>query len=161
MATLKDLMTRNGYAQVQTILNSGNILFQTQSATETIVKNNLETLLGDHFQFSIPVIIRPVKELQDILRRDPFRDIPVSDKFHFYITFLPKKPPAPPDTPWSSSNGGWKVLDSDDRHMISLVDREITKTTDAMKDMEKMYGKNITTRNWNTLLRLEQLWKKY
>jgi uncharacterized protein (DUF1697 family) len=43
--------------------------------------------------------------------------------------------------------------------ICSVLDLSKTGTVDAMKVLEKEYGRNITTRNWNTILKLEKQYK--
>ena len=38
--------------------------------------------------------------------------------------------------------------------MFSVLDLSEAKTTKAMEVLEKFYGKDITTRNWNTIERI-------
>ena len=40
------------------------------------------------------------------------------------------------------------------RVIVSLLDLSIAPTPKAMEALEKKFGKDITTRNWNTVVRL-------
>lgn len=40
--------------------------------------------------------------------------------------------------------------------LLSILDLSLNKTTKGMDVLEKIYGKDSTTRNWNTIKRIEK-----
>lgn len=46
------------------------------------------------------------------------------------------------------------MIRKEENIVFSVLDRSVAKTTKAMDILEKFYGKDITTRNWNTLERI-------
>ena len=61
MAELKDLISRLGYENVITYINSGNIIFDANDNKETVrdkISHMLET-----FPFSIKIIIPPTRQI--------------------------------------------------------------------------------------------------
>ncbi len=61
------------------------------------------------------------------------------------------------DFPWTADDGSFQILSVKDRMVYSVLDVSQTKSTDAMNVLEKIFGKQITTRNWNTLLKIVAL----
>ena len=58
--------------------------------------------------------------------------------------------------PWTSDDNSYKIIDKSDKTVLSVLDLSIAKTPKAMKAFERFFGKNITTRNWNTIKRIEK-----
>ena len=74
-----------------------------------------------------------------------------------YVTFLKESPKEEFPLPWKSQDGAFQMLEINDRMIFSILDVSVSKTTDAMNVLEKNFGKEITTRNWNTLLKIVAL----
>ena len=57
--------------------------------------------------------------------------------------------------PHQSMDGSYRILSRTDREVFSVLTlTEGARSVDAMTILEKEYGKAVTTRNWNTLLKL-------
>lgn len=63
MSELKELFEQNGFRNVVTYINSGNIIFSTDNNDESKLKEECEALIFARFQLEIPVSILSVKEL--------------------------------------------------------------------------------------------------
>ena len=153
MGDLKAHMEQAGYADIQTLLNSGNVIFDQGSLSGT--ESELEHFLESWFGFEVPVIIRDEKAFHDLLASDPFKDETATKDTRFYISFLKHKPEQHIESNWTSEDGAYKVLKVTDHHVISVLDVSMKQTTKAMEVLESFYGKvNVTTRNWNTLVKI-------
>lgn len=64
MATLKELFEIEGYANVFTYINSGNIIFETDSVDSQKLSLHIEKFLDIAFKFPIKVIVKSEKEFQ-------------------------------------------------------------------------------------------------
>ena len=59
--------------------------------------------------------------------------------------------------PWISEDKGYKIIEKRENAIWSVLDVSTLKTTKAMGILERQFGKkNITTRNWNTIKRIEK-----
>jgi uncharacterized protein (DUF1697 family) len=155
MADLKKLLEKNGYKDVKTLLASGNVIFSTVKMDEKKLEKDLEALLEKHFKFSIPVLIRTVESIQKLINANPFKGIKETPDTRLYITFLSEKPTSKLKIPYVSPGKEFKILSVSSTEIVSiLVISEKVKTTEAMNILEKEYGKRVTTRNWNTVLKL-------
>ena len=70
------------------------------------------------------------------------------------ITFLKNPKSKIPDLPIYSEDGFFKIIAIQDNVVLSMLDLSNSKTVKAMKVLEDHFGKDITTRNWNTLSKL-------
>lgn len=155
MALLKTCLEEAGYQDVKTVLNSGNVYAKSTLLSTNLAEEQLTQLLEDTFGFSIPVIVRKASSLKALIESNPFSEIKVAKDIRQYITFL-KQPLDKPmlKIPYTSEDNSFQILQFTGNEAISLLDVSKIKTTDAMLILEKHFGKNITTRNWNTLEKL-------
>ena len=80
--------------------------------------------------------------------------IEVTKDTRLYISFLPEERQADLTIPWTSEDGSFRILKKEGRNIFSTLDLSLSKTPKAMEILEKTYGKDMTTRNWNTIARI-------
>jgi len=154
MSELSKEMTKLGFENVSTLLNSGNILFDSSLSQD----KELEEVIADHleniFGFPIPVLIRNSIEILDLIKNNPFKQMEVTKNIRLYVSFLKQKPDITLTFPWTSADGSFHILEIRDRAICSVLDLAVTQTPKGMDALELLFGKNITTRNWNTINRI-------
>ncbi|MGE0930875.1 DUF1697 domain-containing protein [Peijinzhouia sedimentorum] len=154
MQELKDILLNMGFENIITLLNSGNVIFQTKPMEIVELESQIAQHLNSSFGFPIPVIIRSAENLKQLIQSDPFKGITVTKETRLYLSFLRKSPQTEIPLPWVSEDKSFRILKIDEANIISILDLSIGKTVKGMDDLEKLFGKDITTRNWNTILRI-------
>ena len=71
MSELKKCLLENGYIDVVTYLNSGNVIFSSELEDKTVLSNELRVLIKDRFDLDIPVFIVLQGELEELLKHAP------------------------------------------------------------------------------------------
>lgn len=71
MPELRLALQEAGFLNVQTYIQSGNILFESDGE-EAELREKMEQVIEKRFGFPVPVILRTSCELQDILDSSPF-----------------------------------------------------------------------------------------
>jgi uncharacterized protein (DUF1697 family) len=153
MEDLRSLCSSVGCTNVETYLQSGNIVFTSGEKNQAKMEEILGEAIMNKFGYDVAVIIRSPTELQKIHAYSPF-EIGSGGK-GVYITFLRAKPPQEMVKSLTLPVGAGK-----DRFQIK--GREIyvscpdgygrSKLTNTF--FEKNLGMAATTRNWNTLFAL-------
>lgn len=158
MTDLKLLYEELGFNEVITYIQSGNVIFKSSlKTTDLILTNKIEHAITDKFKLNVPVIIRSINELKNIISSNPFlkeNDINI-EKLH--VTFLAQKP---------QGETVEKIKVSDylpDK--FNLIEKEIylycpngygnTKLTNTF--FENKLKVKATTRNWRTTNKLLEL----
>jgi uncharacterized protein (DUF1697 family) len=155
MAFLKDVLENAGFKNVRTILASGNVVFEADEIDPTKLTLNLNVLLTASFGFEIKNIVRTIDEIQKLVNSDPFKEIAVTPATRLYITFLTEPVNSNVHIQYESEDKDFRILRATEREVVSVKTlTEKSGTTDAMQILTKLYGKNITTRNWNTILKI-------
>jgi uncharacterized protein (DUF1697 family) len=155
MADLHQAFKSWGFTNIRTVLATGNVLFEAASTDAAALQQNIEEKLAERFGFDVPVIIRTLEEIRALADADPFQGIEVTPDTRLYITFLSEKPSSNLPIPYESPDKSYRILAVSDHEVCSVLRlTDEIRTTDAMNILEKEFGKNITTRNWNTVLKL-------
>ncbi len=163
MADLKKGLEKAGFKNVKTLLASGNVLLESsEKNTEALVKK-IEKVIEDRFGFTSSVIVRTMGEIEKLMKADPFKGIVVTPETRLYVTFLKEKPTRSTGSgresalkiPYVSPDKSFRILSKSSGEIFSVMTVIPGKgTPEAMNILEKEFGKNITTRNWNTVKKL-------
>jgi uncharacterized protein (DUF1697 family) len=151
---LRGVFENLGFQNVQTVISSGNVLFETQSGDIKELEAIIEKALPEQLGFTSTTIIRSKEELQLLVDKKPFKDLKDTPESKLNVTFLKNKPNTEIEFPYHAENRGFTVLCIYDRAIFSVVDLTRTKTPDLMRWLEKEFGKEITTRTWKTVGKL-------
>lgn len=71
MSELKDVFKANGFEDVATYINSGNLLFSIEENDKWKLKEVCEALIEEHFQAAIPVTVFSAKDMQEMADHVP------------------------------------------------------------------------------------------
>lgn len=169
MEELRKTFESLGFFDVKTLLNSGNVVFATETHERALTKKIEEKLL-QIFDRKIIVLIRSISAIQKLIDIDPFKKITITPDTRLYVTFLSEKPHSivnisyPPASQARALRAGespkkdFKILEVSSTEICSVLTLSPERnTTDIMNILEKEWGKNITTRNWNTVLKIAKL----
>jgi uncharacterized protein (DUF1697 family) len=70
MKKLKVMFEGIGFTNVSTYINSGNVLFES-TKKKCIIYNEVELNLHEEFGYDIPILIKTIKELRQIVEKIP------------------------------------------------------------------------------------------
>jgi uncharacterized protein (DUF1697 family) len=151
MEPLRKTLERLGFEDVQTLLASGNVVFSAHGSPSAL-RGQIEGGINKDFGMDVHVILRSKTQIDDLIKSDPFKGIKITPKTRLYITFLSKPAKSKLKTPYKSLDRSYKIIDVNKGNVASMMTLTgDTGTVDAMEILEKEFGKDITTRNWNTV----------
>lgn len=154
MADLKVLFEKCGCKNVQTYIQSGNVVF---NSTDDDLESKIRLAIKKQYGYDVPVIIRSLEELESAVAANPFlKDKSISiDRLH--LTFLS-------EIPSKDFRDKLRGIDlSPDR--IELVGKDVFGCVlDRFSDskltinlFEKTLNVAATSRNWKTVSKLLEL----
>lgn len=88
MTDLKKMFEAAGLANVQTYIQSGNVIFESEETADSLAKQ-IERQLEKAAEYKIELFVRTMREVQSIAEKSPFK---AKDGEIVYVTFLNKKP---------------------------------------------------------------------
>jgi len=154
MDELKKVFEEMGYKNIKTVLASGNVLFETKQSNTNSLAKKIEENLKKIFGIQISVIVRSIDELQYLSYTNPFEKINITPQTRLYVTLLSEKSKSKIKIPYESPDGNFKILRVSGKEIFSVLNVTEGKTVELMDVIEKEFGKKVTTRNWNTIMRL-------
>lgn len=155
MDALRKSLEALGLGRVRTLLASGNALFDAPATLpEAALRERIEARLEADFGRRLPVILRSRAELAAFARGQPFGGVPVTPQTRLYITFLGAPHGSRLRLPHTLFDGSARILSARGREVCTVFTlTEGQRTPDVMGFIEKEFGSDATTRNWNTVLK--------
>src|SRR5689334_680926 len=92
MEALKGLHTSLGLDDVQTYIQSGNVVFTSDEADVAQIQKDIETGFAQTFGFSVKVMVRTANQLNEIIGNNPFHDQPMRETNRIIAMFLASDP---------------------------------------------------------------------
>jgi uncharacterized protein (DUF1697 family) len=155
MPELRSALAEAGLANVRTLLQSGNVVFdaagKSPSGLESLLGAEVEARLG----LAIEFLVRSAAEWRAILDANPLVEEARSDPSRLVVLFLRHAPPAASVKRLQEWTPGRETLRAAGRELfIHYPDGQgRSRLTNAV--LERGLGGPATARNWNTVLRLE------
>ena len=158
MADLRRAFASWGFQDTKTVLASGNVAFSADETQCDALVSYIEDKIERTFGFDVQVAVRTMVSIRDLVTASPFRDIDVTPRTRLYVTFLSPDSPRGLKAPYQSPNLDFQVLEVSAHEVYSVLTLGSGGgTIKSMEVLEKAFGKRITTRNWNTIVKLANL----
>jgi len=163
MADLSQILSALGFKNIETYIQSGNAVADSNIAAEKVgpsISRALEKLTGA----PVEVIVRTHEELDGLIRANPFAAEAASDGSRVHVSFL--SAPAAPTARAALESIVEKYPNRRDRYHLA-GDHIYFHFPDGAADI-KFSGKALdraiaatcTARNWNTVLKLHAMSKR-
>jgi len=151
---LRGVFETLGFGNIQTVISSGNVVFDAYSSDVSALEARIEEAWPEQLGFESTTIIRTRDQMRDLVAKNPFGDRADTPATSLQVTFLKHELDVDLEVPYTSDSGDYTILAVDDRVICSVVDLTGSRTPDLMRWLEKMLGKEITTRTWKTVHRI-------
>lgn len=151
MPELKRAFEKAGFGEVRTVLASGNVVFDAPAGSEVALQRRAEQAMEEHLGRTFLTIVRAAGSLEELLAADPFATLHLPPEAKRIVTFLRTRPKQLPALP----------IERDGARIFHLSGREAFTTylptprgPVFMSLIEETFGKDLTTRTWDTLKRV-------
>jgi uncharacterized protein (DUF1697 family) len=151
MSDLKEAFDAAGFTDVKTVLSSGNVVFTAREASEASLERRAEAATKNHLGTAFLIIIRPVQALRELLASDPYNAFRVEPGAKRVVTFLRHTPGSKMKLPIELD--GARILAVRGREVFTAYIRS-PKGAVFMTLIEKTFGKEATTRTWDTVAKI-------
>jgi len=157
MEDLRALLSRMGFAGVQSLLQSGNVVFETDDRNERALEKRIEDRIARELGLRTDFFVRTGKEWSAIVQGNPFLQEAKAAPGFLVVTVLKETP----------LEEGWRDLDraisgrervrGGGRHAYIVYPdgQGRSRLTPAL--IEKHLKTRGTNRNWNTVTKLAAL----
>jgi uncharacterized protein (DUF1697 family) len=93
MATLRELFESAGATEVETYIQSGNVVYTAPAKLARTLPERVREAINETFEFDVPIVSRSAAELGEAARAHPFVGR-VADEKLLMVAFLDRKPSA-------------------------------------------------------------------
>jgi uncharacterized protein (DUF1697 family) len=154
MKALKALCTSLGLRDVQTYIQSGNLVFRDEDEDPAALSRKLEKVMEASFGFRPVVIVRTASELRKVIAKNPFAGRKEVEPNKLLVVFM--------NTPPSKEARDKLLAIPCDPEELHIHGREVyiyypegmARPKIPLARMEKALQCSSTGRNWNTVNKL-------
>ena len=154
MADLRDLATGLGLAEVRTLLQSGNLIFQCAGRTPPQLEALLETAAAKRLALQTCFFVRTASEWAAVIAGNPFGAEAVRDPGHLVVMCLKRAPDGGAVRALQAAISGPERVRADGPHLYIHYPDGIGRSRLTNALIERVLGTRGTARNWNTVLKL-------
>lgn len=154
MEVLRGYFTELGYDNVRSYIQSGNVFFDSDEQDKEVLKNKIENQLETSLGYKVPVCLRTIQELEDILQKDPFKNIELTPDKRFAITLLTQPAVVDLPLPYSTPDGGYEVVAKTLTELFVVWHLKNGRPGNSYGLIEKKIQGQATTRFWHTLAKI-------
>ena len=160
MVELKALYEKLGFKNVQTYIQSGNVVFVYDGDKSNLaIAEAIENAIEKEYKFQVPVLVKQVDDLVSTIKKNPFTEEAGADPSRVAVTFLESQPSSenlltlegvdyPPDR---------FIIDGLNIYIFCPESYGNSKLSNNF--FEKKLKVRATTRNWKTINKLVEMSK--
>jgi uncharacterized protein (DUF1697 family) len=92
MDALRQIFVEMGFANVQTYIQSGNVIFCSEEVNIEVLEKTISEETQKTFGFEVPVLIVTGTEMNDAVNNNPYSNDPAKNAATIHLTFLSRLP---------------------------------------------------------------------
>jgi len=151
---LNNIFIKLGFKNVKTYVQSGNVRFESDESNKNDLVGIMEKEIYNVFGYNPTVILKTIKEIEDLVDESPFKNIGSESKAKMYISFLVGYPTKEYELPLVSREKDVKVVKVSNEIVLSIVIENNERYYSPNSFIEKELGVLATTRDWKTISKL-------
>ena len=157
MADLKEALTKIKLKNILTYIQSGNLIFEGARSKPQTIANKVKKRIFEVFEIDVPVLCVTLEDFQTIARKHPFEN-KASEIKHLHVTFLREEPQRKLLNQLKKTTADFPDEYSLGQRCVYLhCPTGYLKTKLTNNFFEKQLAVSATTRNWNTISKMNAL----
>jgi uncharacterized protein (DUF1697 family) len=157
MSDLRAWLMKLGFVDVQTLLQSGNLVFRGGSLSGAALEQHLEREAEKGLRLRTDFFVRTVKEWKEVIAHNPFHDAAKNDASHLLVAVLKSAPTSSQVKALETAIKGRERVRAYGRHAYVVYPDGIGTSKLTLSMIERHLGTRGTCRNWNTTLKMAVL----
>lgn len=155
METLREILAAQGFQNVKTYINSGNVIFEAMPTADKKLADKIERAIEAEFFLQIKVMVRETAEIAEIIKNNPFAGQFENDK-DLHVLFL--------EEPLAAEKREILLAQNNENEMFAVQNREIFCLL-RISVLDSLLGKDYigkklkvsaTARNWRTVTKIAE-----
>lgn len=153
MAEPRGLIEQLGHTDVATYVQSGNVVFTSESSDEAAIARGIATALDDRFGFRVAVVVRGREEFARVAARHPHAAAQPDDA-RLHVVFLADEPGPQALVNLDPARFAPDEFTLEGRHLYAHYPNGAGRSKLTLEAIEGACGTTATARNWRTVTRL-------
>jgi uncharacterized protein (DUF1697 family) len=154
MEALRTLCGGLGLRDVQTYIQSGNVVFSDDTGDPTTLARKIENEIHRKHGFRPEVIVRTTSELRKVIADNPFAGRPEVEPNRLLVVFMASTPTRPAREKILAIPCEPEELHIKGRELYIYYPNGMARPKIPMARIEKLLETSSTGRNWNTVNKL-------
>lgn len=157
MADLRTQLSNLGYENIQTYIQSGNVIFENKKTVPELLAAQITSLIKKVWDYDVPVIVFEPDYLEKVIEENPFFNGRNEDVGRLYVTFLAEKPASENVQNLESYSYPPEELIVKNTAVYLFCPNGYGKTKYDNNFVERKLKVTATTRNWKTCNKLLEM----
>lgn len=160
MEALKELHRSLDFRDVQSYIQSGNVVFTSDNSNVEQVQKEIEDGFAQTFGFQVRVMVRTASELKAIIENNPFQNQPMRESNRIIALFLASDPSSTALEDIQKAYSGPEEIHIIGREAFIYYPEGMGRSKLTNTLLEKKLKTVGTARNWNTVLKLREMMER-
>ena len=157
MANLIALANDLGFTNPRTLLQSGNLVFESSTRGDAKLEGQLEAEAAKRFGFQVDFMLRSAAEWRALVTANPFPDKARDDPGHLLVMPLKTAPAKGALETLRAAIKGPELAEVVGREAYLVYPAGIGPSKLTITVIERALGVRGTARNWNTVTKLAEM----
>lgn len=158
MNDLKTLYELQGFQNVITYIQSGNVIFQIENQADTkLLAAKIEKAIAQKYDLHVPTLILTAEELNATIQKNPFLGQNNIDFTKLHLTFLAEQPNSLLIEKMKALDFSPDRFEIIDKYVFLYCPIDYGKTKLSNNFFESKLKVTATTRNWKTVCQLAEM----
>lgn len=156
METLRAAFAALGFENVKSYINSGNLAFDTSKTDDLKLAAKIHDSIKKDFGFDISVMVRPVAEIDDVIKNNPFEGQFENDKY-MHLFFLNDELTKEQEALLFEQASDDEQYAVHGRHVLCMLKISILDSAVGKGFIDKKLKIPATARNWRTVKTIAEM----
>lgn len=152
MQDLRDLLNDLGFENIQTYIQSGNVVLKSEKIKE-VVSSIISEGIQNTFGYEVPVLVKTVVEWEKAIANNPYKEVAPKQQYFTFLSAIPKEKTIEIT---NIKEDAYTIIE-DVIYVNAVGGYGRTKLTNNL--FEKKFKITATTRNLKTTMKLLELAK--
>ena len=160
MTDLRDAFRAAGCREVRSLIQSGNVVFESPAKTPTALVRRIQVELRRLLGEEPGLFLRTMRDIERLVEGNPFRRFAGKPRIKLYVAFLSRRlpPRQQPRLPLRSAPEALEVIAVKDREAFIVSGRKQNGFYGFPNAfIEQQLGVSATSRNWSTIKKIAPL----
>lgn len=159
MVDLKTLYEKIGFQNIQTYIQSGNVIFNSEQTDKKGIVEKIQANISNQYGFLVPVQVFDYQEINEVFANNPFVNNRNEDISKLHVTVLEEIPQNEVLTGIMNVNSASDEFIIQGKVIYLFCPNGYGRTKLNNTFFEKKLKTTATTRNWKTISKMVELSK--